>query len=627
MHKALATPSKQALRLCRCMIQSDKKINFNLLPNEGTKYTNVQTMKVLFHNLVYKPSNLYCAKDPISQNLSTCKITPFTGSLLFTNSNVNNVKKIHYLMRRALHWQHWKQQKENSSEYGWKISRPILGAGAVACAVYALYEYLGISPSRRHKQKPIDISKYPAKSEDIPYEVEYLIVGGGAAAFSASRTIKGRDATAKILIISKEPHYPYMKPPLSKELLFNQNREMAENLTFPQWNGSVRSIFFEVDAFYTPCEELAKSETGGVAVARGWKVESIDPHAKTVKLEDGKTIKYGKCLLATGSTPTKLKVIEDQPNNIKERITYYNSLSDFKKIDHVVKNGAKTIAIFGNGLLCCELACAMALRGKSNGVNVMIVMPSKRLMQDILPPYLCDWLKKKFESMGITVIRSHKMKRFAIGEKNMLKIALSQKRHLDVDHLIVCTASKANTEIAEASHLEVDAQFGGFFANSELAISSNLYAAGDCASYYDEVLQKRRNLLQYDNAVVTGRIAGENMTGAEKPLHHQAMLWSELGSNVGFEAVGILDSGLKTAGYFRQPDHLQEATEIDTESNEIPPKYCHKGVIFYLQNEYIEGILLWNLYDRLGIARQILAERKKYPDLKEVAKLFEVYKD
>jgi programmed cell death 8 (apoptosis-inducing factor) len=53
---------------------------------------------------------------------------------------------------------------------------------------------------------------------------------------------------------------------------------------------------------------------------------------------------------------------------------------------------------------------------------------------------------------------------------------------------------------------------------------------------------------------VTGRLAGENMSGQNaKPYTHQSMFWSDLGAKIGFEAIGIIDSSLKTLGVFAQP--------------------------------------------------------------------------
>lgn len=51
-----------------------------------------------------------------------------------------------------------------------------------------------------------------------------------------------------------------------------------------------------------------------------------------------------------------------------------------------------------------------------------------------------------------------------------------------------------------------------------------LSQAGDAACFYDIKLGRRR-VEHHDHAVVSGRLAGENMTGAAKPYWHQSMFW------------------------------------------------------------------------------------------------------
>jgi programmed cell death 8 (apoptosis-inducing factor) len=43
-----------------------------------------------------------------------------------------------------------------------------------------------------------------------------------------------------------------------------------------------------------------------------------------------------------------------------------------------------------------------------------------------------------------------------------------------------------------------------------------------------------------------------------KPYTHQSMFWSDLGAKIGFEAIGIIDSSLKTLGVFAQPTTDQD---------------------------------------------------------------------
>lgn len=125
------------------------------------------------------------------------------------------------------------------------------------------------------------------------------------------------------------------------------------------------------------------------------------------------------------------------------------------------------------------------------------------------------------------------------------------------------------------------------------------------------------------------------------------MFWSDLGPEIGYEGIGLIDSSLPTVGVFslpskadRQTDNLSEtSTEESTQkisaniientndvkSDEHTEDNYGRGVIFYLKDEKIVGILLWNIFNRIGLARTVINQNKKYDDLNEVAKLFEIH--
>lgn len=139
------------------------------------------------------------------------------------------------------------------------------------------------------------------------------------------------------------------------------------------------------------------------------------------------------------------------------------------------------------------------------------------------------------------------------------------------------------------------------------------------------------------------------------------MFWSDLGPKVGYEALGIIDSTLPTVSVFAKVetdgniktigDLKAKAGAGDTPATPIPDKNVvnavtktteqskkedgskddgddfSKGVVFYLRNDKIVGIVLWNVFNRINTARAVIAEsaEKKYDDLNDVAKLFDIH--
>ena len=44
-----------------------------------------------------------------------------------------------------------------------------------------------------------------------------------------------------------------------------------------------------------------------------------------------------------------------------------------------------------------------------------------------------------------------------------------------------------------------------------------------------------------------------------------------------------------------------------------------------MRDSKVVGVVLWNVFNRMSIARRILKEGKSYEDLTEVAKLFNIH--
>nr|XP_060612322.1 apoptosis-inducing factor 1, mitochondrial isoform X1 [Anolis sagrei ordinatus] len=487
---------------------------------------------------------------------------------------------------------------------------------------------------------------------EFPSHVPFLLIGGGTAAFAAARSIRARDPAARVLIVSEDPELPYMRPPLSKELWFSDDPDVTETLRFKQWNGKERSIYFQPPSFYVSPRDLPHIENGGVAVLSGRKVVHMDVRGNVVTLDNGTQISYDKCLLATGGSPRSLPVIERAGKEVQEKLTLFRKIEDFRSLEKISRE-VQSITIIGGGFLGSELACALGRKAQSRGLEVIQMFPENGNMGKVLPEYLSNWTTNKVRQEGVNVMPNAVVKSVSVAG-NRLLIKLKDGRKVETDHIVAAVGLEPNVELAKSAGLEVDSDFGGFRVNAELQARSNIWVAGDAACFYDIKLGRRR-VEHHDHAVVSGRLAGENMTGAAKPYWHQSMFWSDLGPDVGYEAIGLVDSGLPTVGVFAKAtarDTPKSATEesgtgirseseTETEASEIKVSAASpsslqapqqgedygKGVIFYLRDKVVVGIVLWNIFNRMPIARKIIKDGEEHTDLNEVAKLFNIHED
>ncbi|XP_064608308.1 apoptosis-inducing factor 1, mitochondrial-like [Liolophura sinensis] len=549
------------------------------------------------------------------------------------------------------------QQNYTDRNKKWNMMVAVNGA-ILAGTLYAMYKagcwYLHERPAKPPVEKKSSESKSifgfqkpKVVLQELPKHVPYLLIGGGTASFAAFRAIKARDPKAKILVVGEEDNLPYMRPPLSKEFWFSDDREAIKNLKFKQWNGKERSLYFEPEGFYIKPDQLDSQENGGVAVARGRKVVKLDIGNKEALLEDGARVTYEKCLIATGGSPKSLPVLDKAGEDVQQRTTLFRKVEDFRRLDEVTQN-AKSVAIIGGGFLGSELACALGKKGRDKGMKVYQIFPEKGNMGRVLPDYLCKWTTNKVRAEGVEVLPSKVVQGINYSNRKV-QISLDDGETLSVDHVVVAVGLHPSTELAATSGLEVDPFNGGFLVNAELEARSNVWVAGDAACFYDVKLGRRR-VEHHDHAVVSGRLAGENMTGAGKPYWHQSMFWSDLGPDVGYEAIGIVDSSLPTVGVFAKAtekdtpkavveetgEGIRSETEQAASPSMKPGKVgiphvpsgtdeFGKGVVFYLRDKVIVGILLWNIFNKMPIARKVLKDGGENEDLNEVAKLFNIH--
>merc|ERR1712136_251498 len=315
---------------------------------------------------------------------------------------------------------------------------------------------------------------------------------------------------------------------------------------------------------------------------------------------------------------------------------------------------AAHIAVIGGGFLGSEIAVALGNFGsnrRDGKLKLTQLYPESGNMAKVLPEYLSKWTTKKVAAEGVDVKPNVNVDAAAVVD-DQIELRLNNGETLKVDHVVTAVGIEPNVDLARSSGLEVDDQQGGFVVNAELQARGNIWVAGDASCFYDIKLGRRR-VEHHDHAVVSGRLAGENMTGAGKPYWHQSMFWSDLGPQVGYEAIGIVDSSLPTMAVFAKsteadtPKAVVEATGegvrsesenaagldspmLKESSTPHPPQQGEeygKGVIFYTRNDVVVGLVLWNVFNKMPIARRILKEGLKTDNISEVAKLFDLHED
>jgi NADPH-dependent 2,4-dienoyl-CoA reductase/sulfur reductase-like enzyme len=197
---------------------------------------------------------------------------------------------------------------------------------------------------------------------------------------------------------------------------------------------------------------------------------------------------------------------------------------------------------------------------------------------------LATFLNEYYTAQGVKVLAEQKVIALARhGEQSFLHLDPGMPLHVDV--VVAGLGIEPNVTLAEQAGLNLD---NGIEVDQHLQTSqTDIYAAGDVASFYCSALEKRLRVEHADNADAMGRCAGRNMAGAEEPYTHLPGFYSDL-FDLGYEAVGETDSSLDIVTTWKEPNL--------------------KGIVYYLRGGHVRGVLLWNVRDQIHAATRLIEE-------------------
>jgi NADPH-dependent 2,4-dienoyl-CoA reductase/sulfur reductase-like enzyme len=368
-------------------------------------------------------------------------------------------------------------------------------------------------------------------------------------AAAAVQGIREVDPSGSIGLISAEGHPPYDRPPLSKGL----------------WKGkSLESIWRD-------------TESQRATLHLGRTVRHLDPQNKRVTDDQGVIYGYGKLLLATGGMPRRLPFGGEQ-------IIYFRRVDDYERLRALTRVG-QHFAVIGGGFIGSEIAAALAMNGK----KVVMVFPDAGVGGRMFPLDLAQFLNDFYQQKGIEVLPGQRVDKLeARGSRTVLNVRNQHghsEREVVADGVVAGIGIQPNVELAQAAGLEVE---DGIRVDASLRTSHpDIYAAGDMANFYNPVLDKRLRVEHEDNANTMGRLAGQAMAGRAVTYDHLPFFYSDL-FELGFEAVGEVDSRLETVADWKKPHR--------------------EGVVYYLKDGRVRGVLLWNVWEQVDAARKLMAE-------------------
>jgi NADPH-dependent 2,4-dienoyl-CoA reductase/sulfur reductase-like enzyme len=383
---------------------------------------------------------------------------------------------------------------------------------------------------------------------------DYVIVGGGLAAGSAIEGIRTHDAKGSILMLSGENHPPYHRPPLSKDLWFGKS--------------TLESLPFKPESFY---------RDHGVELALRREAVELDLAKKEVWDDHGASYGYERLLLATGGLPRRLNV----PGAEHETVHYYRTLEDYMFLQERLAR-LRHVLVVGAGFIGMEMAAALLHVGK----EVTLLYPEPYPLKRVLPRDLGLFVAEYYRQKGVETVSEETVARFEDRDGEIA--AHTTGGNLVTTQLVLAGVGLTpSSDLAEAAGLLV----GGGIEVDEYGRTSDprVYAAGDVAEFPCLPLDRRMRIEHWDHALQHGKAVGANMAGANRPYTHLPFFYSDL-FDLGWEAVGEVDGQLDTHAVWKQ-EHRE-------------------GVVYYMRDDTVRGVLLWNVWNAVDWARGLIRQAK-----------------
>jgi 3-phenylpropionate/trans-cinnamate dioxygenase ferredoxin reductase component len=335
-------------------------------------------------------------------------------------------------------------------------------------------------------------------------EVDFLLIGGWAAGHCAAALRRG-GADGSVLLVGREPHPPYERPPLSKEFLRGESSEEDTYVNGTDWY-----------------------EENDVELLTDTSLMSLDADERTAKLQSRETVRFGKALVATGARVNILHHLEGaQLDGIHYLRTIGNSEAireDAKETGHVV--------LIGGSFIGCEVAASLTA---SLGVKCTMVMLEEVTFERVFGEEAGRYFQGVLESHGIEILGGEELDSF-VGDGRVRAIKTKSGKEIECGAVVIGAGVHPETMLAERAGIAAD---NGITCDEKLETSvAGIFAAGDVCSYQSVIHGRRLRVEHWDVSLQQGQHAAKGLMGESEPYRVVPYFFSDLADWASLEYVG-----------------------------------------------------------------------------------------
>ena len=319
-----------------------------------------------------------------------------------------------------------------------------------------------------------------------------VIVGGSIGGLRAAEQLRRCGWSGDLVVVGDEPHMPYNRPPLSKELL----RAVAEPAEDADPIAHHPAVAFRL-----------REAIGDVEWRLGEAAVGSDLARQEVELADGRKLSYDGLVIATGLRPRRLRLPGPELGRFAVR-----TLDDAVRLSSVLASGTRMVVV-GGGFIGCEVAAT----ARGLGCEVVVVEPMPVPMGLALGPGLGLAIQRHHERNGVEFRLGRAVTAVdpdAREDDRVGSVVLDDGSRIEASVVVESVGSHPNVEWLEGNGLDLS---DGVLCDNWLRVEGRdeVVAVGDIARFpnprYDD---QPRRVEHWSMPAETAKRAASTLTRA-----------------------------------------------------------------------------------------------------------------
>ena len=384
-----------------------------------------------------------------------------------------------------------------------------------------------------------------------------LVVGASAAGLATVEALRRKGYQGGLTVLGAEPHLPYDRPPLSKQVLSGVWDPERAHLR-PQ------SALSALDAEFI----LANPAVG------------LDPATRTVHTASGRALRADAVVVATGLRPRTLPGQADLAG-----VHVLRTLDDALALRADLLASSRLVVV-GEGVLGAEIAAT----AHGMGLEVTMAGPQPAPMTSQVGPLVAELLAELHTERGVRLRLGAGVSRLSGHRGRVTGVRLDTGEVLPADVVVVAIGADPATEWLAGSGLRTD---NGLVCDSRCRAAEGIYAVGDVARWHHDRLGVSLRLENRTNAIEQADTVAANILGDDQPYRPVPYFWTDQ-FDARIQVHGVLPAGAEVT-----------VTDGDLASRRFVALYRHDG--------RVTGVLGWNMPKQTRLRRQEVVDA--LPDL------------